>query len=264
MKRVLFVTIIIIVCAAVIPQTSFAHELLPKNVVEYLNTHPEASEQDIQDFIRTNSPELAKKVKNKEGIAKILNRNTNVFDNSLDFIKLGIHHILTGPDHILFIVSLLIVFVSWRHILSLTGTFTLAHSITFILAGSGALTLNPRVVEPVIAFSIAYVAFSSVFLRNKPFAGSGRSKIAAVFFFGLFHGLGFAGLLQEIQVPQDNFLTSLISFNIGIELGQIFIVVLCLPLIYAFRKKPWYARCIQIAGAIITMVGIVWGVQRMV
>ncbi len=81
-----------------------------------------------------------------------------------DFFRVGVSHILNGPDHILFVLSLLLVFVSWKDILRLTGIFTIAHSITLLLAGTGILVLSSSIVEPMIALSIAYVAFTSVFL----------------------------------------------------------------------------------------------------
>ncbi len=86
-----------------------------------------------------------------------------------DFFRIGVGHILSGPDHILFVLSLLLVFISWKDILKLTGIFTIAHSITLILAGTGILVLSSRIVEPMIALSIAYVALTSVFLKGKLF-----------------------------------------------------------------------------------------------
>ncbi|MBC7708256.1 HupE/UreJ family protein, partial [Polaromonas sp.] len=85
-----------------------------------------------------------------------------------------------------------------------------------------------------------------------------------VFFFGLFHGLGFAGLLQEIQIPQDKFLASLVSFNIGIEIGQLIMVAAALPFIYAFRNKKYYPLCIKIIAVIIATIALFWMVQRIV
>lgn len=263
MKVVLILlgVLILLVC---IHDNSFAHELLPRPVVEYLKQHPNASASEIEQFIQGSAPALAKKIKSKEDVLRILNRKTNNIDNAFDFIRLGINHIVSGPDHVLFVLSLLLVFISLKEILKLTGTFTIAHSLTLILAGSGILTLSSHIVEPVIALSISYVALTSVFFRHKLFFSNRRSKVAAVFFFGLFHGLGFAGLLKEIQVPQDRFLSSLLSFNIGIELGQIFIVAITLPFIYFFQKRSWYSTCIKIAAGSIGAVGILWGVTRII
>ncbi len=248
-----------------VPVVSHAHELIPKQLKEYLQTNPNATPEEIKAFADNQAPEFSEKFKDGEAIISIIqNQNTTFFDNIIDFLKLGVHHILSGADHILFVLSLLLVFVSWKEILKLTGTFTIAHSITLILAGTGILTLSSQIVEPFIAFSIAYVAITTVFFKGKKFVGDARAKVAMVFFFGLFHGLGFAGLLQEIEIPQDKFITSLLSFNLGIEAGQVFIVLLAFPFIYFFRNKQWYSVLIKILAIVIAILGIVWGIQRII
>lgn len=241
-----------------------AHELLPKQLQQYIQDHPNASVEEIQSFIENqNDPVLKDKFRNKEDVINLIkNKNTNFFDNWIDFLKLGIKHILSGPDHILFVLSLLLVFASVKEILKLTGTFTVAHSITLVLAGTGVLTLSSRIVEPFIALSIAYVAITTVFLKDKPFFRNKHNKLGSVFFFGLFHGLGFAGLLQEISLPKDRYVSSLFGFNIGIELGQLVIVAITLPLLYATRGKPWHDRLIQVISVIIATLGIIWAIQR--
>ena len=245
------------------PSIIHAHELLPKPILEYLAVHPNASADEIQAYAQTQSPEIAAKFKDKTEVIQLISkRSTNFFDNALDFIKLGIGHILSGSDHILFVLTLVLVFVSIREILKLTGTFTIAHSITLVLAGSGILTLPSRVVEPLIALSIAYVAVTSVFFKGKKFFGENKGKVVMVFFFGLFHGLGFAGLLKEIQIPSGRFVSSLFSFNIGIELGQLIILAIVLPPIYFFRDKPWYPKVIKVIAAVITAVALYWIIQR--
>ncbi len=245
------------------PVFTQAHELIPRELQVYLETHPNATPEEIKAFADEQAPEFAEKFENGEEIISIIrNQNTNPIDNAIDFFKLGVHHILGGLDHILFVLSLLLVFVSWKDILKLTGTFTIAHSITLILAGTGILTLSSQIVEPLIALSIAYVAITTVFFKDRKYLGDGRAKVAMVFFFGLFHGLGFAGLLQEIQIPADKFIASLISFNVGIEIGQIIIVALAFPFIYFLRNKSWYPTLIKIIAVIIGILGIFWAIQR--
>ena len=239
-----------------------AHELLPKNVIQYIKENPEATDEQIKDYIEKNAPEITELVKDQQNVIEIVNQDTSFIDNALDFIKLGVSHILSGPDHILFVLSFMLVFVSLKEVLKYTTTFTIAHSITLILAGTGLLTLNPRLVEPVIAFSIAVVAITTVFLSKKTFLGSPRAKLLIIFSFGLFHGLGFAGLLKEIQIPSDKFLASLLSFNIGIELGQLIIVATALPFIYLLRNKSWYPKLIKVAAAVIASVALFWMFQR--
>ena len=136
-----------------------AHELLPQNVLQFIEKNPEASVEELQIFISENAPSLVKSTQSKSDIDLLLgNQETTFWDNSFDFFKLGIEHILSGPDHILFVISLLLAVISLKEILQLTGTFTIAHSITLILAGAGILTLPSRIVEPIVAFSISYVA----------------------------------------------------------------------------------------------------------
>ena len=240
-----------------------AHELIPRELQEYIQTHPEATPDEIQQFAYSQSPEFANKFQNWAEILKIVrDRNTSFIDNMFDFFRIGIWHILSGPDHILFVLSLLLVFVSWRDILRLTTTFTIAHSITLILAGTWLLVLSSTIVEPMIALSIAYVAFTSVFLWDNLFLWGSRSKIVAIFFFGLFHGLGFAGLLREINIPSDKFISSLLAFNLGIEWWQLVIVWLAFPIIYIFRHKAWYPRCMQVFSILIIVVAIYWFIER--
>lgn len=242
-----------------------AHELLPKILVEYMEENPNATPEEIEAFVTANAPELTEKYKDKEDVVMLIReQNTNIWDNMWDFLKLGVHHILSGADHILFVISLLLVFVSLREILKLTITFTIAHSITLVLAGLGLITLSTRITEPLIALSIAYVALTTVFFGAKKYFGSTKAKVATVFFFGLFHGLGFAGLLEEVHVPKENLVSSLFSFNIGIEVGQLIIVAIALPLILWAKNKGWYSKLIKVLAVIIGIFGVVWAIQRIV
>lgn len=244
-------------------QISQAHELIPQALQEYVETHPDATSEEIESFAQSQSPEFTEKYENGiEILAIIRNNETSFFDNIYDFFKLWIWHILSWPDHILFVLSLLLVFISWKEILKLTWVFTLAHSITLVLAGTGILVLSSRIVEPIIALSIAYVAFTSVFLRSWWFFWNHKSKMLAIFFFGLFHGLGFAWLLQEINVPQDKFISSLVAFNLGIESGQLIIVWIAFPFIYFFKDKKIYPPLIQVFSAIIIIISLYWFFQR--
>ena len=141
-----------------------AHELLPQNVLQFIEKNPEASVEELQIFISENAPSLVKSTQSKSDIDLLLgNQETTFWDNSFDFFKLGIEHILSGPDHILFVISLLLAVISLKEILQLTGTFTIAHSITLILAGAGILTLPSRIVEPIVAFSINYFSLRFLF-----------------------------------------------------------------------------------------------------
>lgn len=246
-----------------VPYYSQAHELLPKALLEYVEQHPDATSDQIEAFVREQTPEFAEKYKDKEKIIDIVrDRQTSFWDNMYDFTKIGIHHILSGLDHILFVISLILVFVSMREVLRLTLTFTLAHSIALVLAGTGLLVLSSRIVEPIIALSISFVALTSVFFGHRHWIGDMKAKLIMVFAFGLFHGLGFAGLLQEIHVPDEKFISSLFAFNIGIEVGQLVTVCIALPLIFLGRKKLWYPYVVKTAAILIGALGIFWAIQR--
>lgn len=261
MQRILYTLAVLIALGTATPV--YAHDLLPKPVVEYLKIHPQATPQEIQAYALTLDPEIAAKFSNVDDIIKIVrNQDTSLWDNGFDFFKLGVGHILSGPDHILFVLSMLLVFVSVSEILQLTGTFTIAHSITLLLAGAGILTISPKITEPLIALSIAAMALLTVFAKNSRIHVDGVRKLGIVFFFGLFHGLGFAGLLREIEIPADKFISSLFAFNLGIEGGQLIIIACALPLIYLFRKASWYPRAIQVFAVCISLVAFFWVAQR--
>lgn len=250
--------------AFVVPTVS-AHELVPKEAIEYIKENPDATVEEIQLFMEEKAPGYSKKFENKqEAIAVITNQGTSFFDTLRDFFVLGFKHILEGTDHVLFIISLLLTFVSIKEMLKLTGIFTVAHSITIILAGANVVVLSAKIVEPLIALSIAYVAITTVFLKDKFSQAKSKFTLAIVFFFGLFHGLGFAGILQEVEIPRERFFSSLISFNIGIEVGQIVIIALALPVIYLLRKKKWYDTFIKVIAVLISIVAIYWGIERII
>jgi hypothetical protein len=113
-----------------------------------------------------------------------------------------------------------------------------------------------------IATSIAIMALGSVYLRKTEFELTGLRKLGIVFFFGLFHGLGFAGLLRELGVGQTKFVFSLISFNVGIEVGQLIIIALVLPFLLLLRKTPYNALAIKILGTFIGIIGVLWAIER--
>ncbi|HIG88604.1 MAG TPA: HupE/UreJ family protein, partial [Candidatus Thioglobus sp.] len=135
----------------------------------------------------------------------------------LQFISIGFDHVIPkGWDHILFIVGMALSSLLWRPLLLLVTTFTLAHTLTLGLAMYGVVEISARVVEPLIAFSIAYVAIENLIVNQ-----SIKRKSVIVFLFGLIHGLGFATMLKEFEMAPESFLTTLIGFNVGVELAQI-------------------------------------------
>ncbi len=176
------------------------------------------------------------------------------------YLKLGFTHILPeGTDHILFVLGLFFLSLRIKPLLLQVTSFTLAHSLTLGLSLFGVLSLSPRIVEPLIAVSIVYVAVENILTDEfKPW------RLAVVFSFGLLHGLGFAGALRDLHIPKSDFLGALISFNVGVELGQLSVLLLAFITVgLAFGKKPWYRQRISIpASVLIGLTGLFWTVQR--
>ena len=176
------------------------------------------------------------------------------------YVALGFTHILPkGLDHILFVLGLYLLSTRWKPLLIQVTSFTIAHSITLGLSIYGIFSLPASIVEPLIAASIAYVAIENV-LTSKLHAW----RPFVVFGFGLLHGMGFAGVLQEIGMPRSEFLTALVSFNVGVELGQLAVITLAFVLTGIwFRIKPWYrSRIVVPASLLIAATGIYWTVER--
>ncbi len=176
------------------------------------------------------------------------------------YVALGFTHILPkGLDHILFVLGLYLLSTRWKPLLIQVTSFTIAHSITLGLSIYGIFSLPASIVEPLIAASIAYVAIENV-LTSKLHAW----RPFVVFGFGLLHGMGFAGVLQEIGMPRSEFLTALVSFNVGVELGQLAVITLAFVLTGIwFRNKPWYrSRIVVPASLLIAATGIYWTVER--
>lgn len=189
------------------------------------------------------------------------------------YVGQGVWHIWIGIDHILFLVALLLPAVLWRRegrwiaaasfravfwdVLKVVTGFTLAHSITLTLATLGWVTLPSRAVESVIAASVVLAAANNLW----PVVGGRRWLVA--FGFGLMHGFGFAGALAELGLPQGALALSLLGFNVGVELGQLAVVVLFLPLAFALRGTRLYRRAVFLGGsAAIVAVASLWFVER--
>lgn len=175
------------------------------------------------------------------------------------YLRLGFRHIVPeGADHILFVLGLFFLGITWRKLLSQTTVFTVAHATTLFLSTYGIFSLPSRYVEPAIALSIAFIAIENVV---KPRLGPGR--LAIVFGFGLVHGLGFASSLSDIPFPKTDFIVALLGFNFGVDLGQLFVIALAFLAVGWFRNRPWFRRGIAIPCSLaIAAVGLFWGIQR--
>jgi hypothetical protein len=175
------------------------------------------------------------------------------------YIALGFEHILPlGIDHILFVVGLFLLAAKWRPLLWQVSAFTLAHTLSLALSIAGVVSLPSRLVETLIAASIAYVATENI-LTDKMRA----SRPLLVFGFGLLHGLGFADALRALGLPDGEWIPALVSFNVGVELGQLAVIGLAFLAIGWFRDRPWYRPWIvRPASALIALTGIYWALQR--
>ncbi|MDA0347473.1 MAG: HupE/UreJ family protein [Verrucomicrobia bacterium] len=176
-----------------------------------------------------------------------------------NYLRVGFVHIIPlGLDHILFVVGLFLLAPKVRPLLIQVSAFTIAHTLTLALSMYGVISLSSNVVEPLIALSIASVAFENIITdKIQPW------RPVLVFFFGLLHGLGFAGALGEIGLPQSEFLFALIFFNLGVEFGQLMVVVCAFIIIGSFRNRCWYRSRLTVpASCLIGLTGLYWTIQR--
>ena len=192
-------------------------------------------------------------------LSKSFTRPTRL-DIARQYLWLGYTHILPkGLDHILFVLGIFLLSPRWKTMLLQVTAFTVAHSITLGLSIYGVVSLPSRIVEPLIALSIAYVAIENLVTRElKPW------RLALVFTFGLLHGLGFAGVLRELGLPREEFLTALITFNLGVEGGQLTVIGAALLIVAPLMKKGWYRQRVVVPASIaIAATGLYWTVTRL-
>ena len=202
-----------------------------------------------QAILDRNHPQLEYFAGSRQGVFAVIRK----------FVPAGIHHILIGPDHLLFLVGLLLLGGSVRRLLLVVSSFTVAHSITLSLAALNLVTPPARLIEPAIALSIVYVGVDNLMV------GRGRDVRAWIAFaFGFIHGFGFANVLREMNLPSRALGWSLFSFNLGVEIGQLFVVVLVASALMALRStNEATGRRLALAGSLaVILVGAFWFVQR--
>ncbi len=205
------------------------------------------------------SPEM------KAAMEKMADKKTEVSDNLTNierfqkYVKSGFVHILPlGLDHILFVLALFFSTRRYGNLVLQITAFTIAHSITLFLASYGVINISGDIVEPLIALSIAWMAIGNIISEEK-----GKANWWVIIVFGLLHGLGFASVLGDFGLPQSDFLMSLLAFNIGVELGQITVLLGALVAFYWWSKKPSYRMFAQIPfSLIIAIIGLYWTVER--
>jgi hydrogenase/urease accessory protein HupE len=173
------------------------------------------------------------------------------------FFLLGIEHILTGYDHLLFLLALILRGGNLWSLFKIVTAFTIAHSITLALAALNVVTLPEQLVEATIALSIAYVAAENLFMRK---AASHRWAVS--FLFGLVHGFGFSNVLRELGLPKEGLLWALLNFNLGVETGQAIAVLAVTPLLLWLRQFKWEPRAIMMTSVMVLAVGITLFVER--
>ncbi len=176
---------------------------------------------------------------------------------TVSFFLLGVEHILSGYDHLLFLLGLLLRGGGWVSLAKIITAFTLAHSVTLALAVLNLVVLPARLIEAVIALSIAFVAAENLFLSP---VVSRRWLVS--FCFGLVHGFGFSAALRELGLPSHGLLLSLFGFNAGVEAGQALVVAVVLPLIVVLRRSRWEKRMVWSSSLAILLVGLVLFVER--
>ena len=177
-----------------------------------------------------------------------------------EFVRLGVEHIATGYDHLLFLLGLLLVGGSLRVALKIITSFTLAHSITLALATLNIINIAPKVIEPLIAASIVFVGIQNLLGRGID------KRWLLTFGFGLIHGCGFASALRDLGIGADggSFAVPLISFNLGVEFGQMAIAAVVLPCIWKYRSSPVFVqRFVPVASGMIVIAGGYWFLARM-
>jgi hypothetical protein len=179
---------------------------------------------------------------------------------ALLYTKLGVEHILPmGLDHLAFVLALVLSATALRPLLIHISVFTLAHSVTLILGVLEIVSLNGVWVEVAIAFSIMFVALENLFFKLSKYW-----RPIIIFAFGLLHGLGFAGALSELGIPANHFVSALLGFNVGVEIGQVSFGLLAFMLISIFAKRDWFARVIQLPGNLmIALIGGYWLFERL-
>jgi len=183
--------------------------------------------------------------------------HTNSF---ADFLLMGVRHIWTGYDHLLFLFGLLIVTRNFGSSVRIITCFTIAHSITLAVATLSLVQISSRVVERLIAASIVYVGIENLLRGDDP-----KGRWLLTFAFGFIHGFGFASVLRELGVGANGsgVAVPLVSFNLGVELGQIVIAALVLPVIWKLRTKPMFiSRWVPACSVVVALLGGYWFVQR--
>lgn len=196
---------------------------------------------------------------------------TELLLQSTHYFFIGVEHILFGYDHVLFLIGILLLPFSFRSILIIATSFTLAHSITLALSVLDVFTLPAPYVEAIIALSIVYIAIDNIhtlkcngtlLIAPKKALVSWKKRSLVTFLFGLLHGFGFSYVLKEIGLG-DHIVGALLFFNLGVEFGQLLIIVLCFPVLAFVFRKVWGAKLAIALSILVGLMGLFWLTERL-
>ena len=228
--------------------------LLPPGHRQFFSLESPSGEKLAERMLSANSDSVTIEMESTQSTSE---HKPNSF---VDFFVMGIRHIWTGYDHLLFLFGLLIVTRNFTSSIKIITCFTIAHSITLAVATLSLVTISSRVVEPLIAASIVYVGIENLFRGDDP-----KGRWLLTFAFGLIHGFGFASVLKELGVGSNgsSIAVPLVSFNLGVEFGQIVIAALVLPVIWKLRTWPQFLhRWVPACSVVVALLGGFWFVQR--
>jgi hydrogenase/urease accessory protein HupE len=235
---------------------------LPPGHRDYVSVTDEAGNTLLEKLVGANDPDPAFDLPAAAGGASAAERPAEVKTPSFwGFLRLGIAHIWTGYDHLLFLFGLLVVCRSFRSIVAIISCFTVAHSITLALATLNVVAIPSRIIEPMIAASIFYVGIENLVRRG----AEPRGRWALTFAFGLVHGFGFASVLRELGVGSNGhgLAMPLFTFNLGVEIGQVTIAAIVLPIVWQLRKNPAFLRRgVPVLSALVAAAGLYWFLER--
>ena len=178
------------------------------------------------------------------------------------YLFLGFTHVIPlGFDHILFILSIFFLNSNIRYVIIQCSVFTIAHSISLGLSAANLIVTDPTIIEPLIALSILVTSIENIVSEKV-----NKWRLLIILIFGIIHGLGFASTLKEIGIDKSHFLISLLFFNIGVEIGQVVVVLLAYYLISKwFNRKEWYKqRIVYPASSIIGIIALYWTIERII
>ena len=251
-----------------------ANDEMPRDTVLYLNFDLKDSSSFTVQFDKKIGPVVIRQFEDlsKESVlftsylqpaekSPLLSQQSqsSVGKTIIEYLILGIEHIVPkGLDHILFIIGIFFYAIKFKPLLLQVTMFTLAHSITLILASFNLIFIPAVIVEPLIALSISYVAIENIFQRRLIVP-----RYVIIFIFGLIHGLGFAFVLGDIGLNTSQLVISLISFNLGVEVAQIAIIILASIIFILPSRQSWYRAFLQIPiSVIISLIGLYWFIER--